>query len=54
VVKAWDGSNFSIEERIRITIDNPTDADNIVPSFNLTGWINTIIFYCDLNLIKFD
>jgi hypothetical protein len=54
VVKAWDGSNFSIEERIRITIDNPTDADNIVPSFNSTGWTNTITLYCDSNPTKFD
>jgi hypothetical protein len=53
-VKAWDGSNFSIEERIRITIDNPTDADNIVPTFNSTGWTNTITLYCDSNPTKFD
>ena len=54
VVKAWDGSNFSTEERIRITIDNPTDADNIVPVFNSTGWSNTITLYCDSNPTKFD
>ena len=54
VIKAWDGTDFSNEERIRITIDNPTDADNIVPVFNSTGWAKTITLFCDSNPSKAD
>ena len=34
--------NYSLTETVRITIDNPADADNIKPVFNSTGWIETI------------
>ncbi|MBT5843843.1 MAG: right-handed parallel beta-helix repeat-containing protein [Euryarchaeota archaeon] len=54
VVKAWDGKNFSIEERIRITIDNPSDAENEIPEFNSTGWVSTITLFCDSNPTKQD
>ena len=54
VIKAWDGSDYSIEERIRITIDNPSDADNIIPQFNSTGWVSTMTLFCDSNPTKQD
>ena len=54
VVKAWDGQDFSIEERIRITIDNPSDALNIIPEFNSSTWVGEIILFCDSNSKKPD
>jgi len=54
VVMAWDGTNYSLEERIRITIDNPSDAENEVPEFNSTGWVSTITLFCDSNPSKQD
>ena len=54
VIKAWDGKNYSLEERIRITIDNPSDADNLIPEFNSTGWVGTITLFCDSNPTKQD
>jgi hypothetical protein len=54
VIKAWDGKDFSNEERIRITIDNPSDANNLVPEFNSTGWSSTITLFCDSNPTKLD
>ncbi|RJU90241.1 MAG: right-handed parallel beta-helix repeat-containing protein [Candidatus Poseidoniales archaeon] len=54
VIKAWDGKDFSNEERIRITIDNPTDAENEVPRFNSSGWAKTITLFCDSNPSKAD
>ena len=44
-VKAYDGVNYSLTETVRITIDNPADADNIKPVFNSTGWIETITIF---------
>ncbi|MCH1529478.1 MAG: hypothetical protein L7S46_07115, partial [Candidatus Poseidoniaceae archaeon] len=49
VIKAYDGEDYSIEQRIRITIDNPTDADNVAPVFNQEGWTSTITVFCDAN-----
>jgi len=49
VIKAYDGEDYSIEQRIRITIDNPTDADNVAPIFNQEGWTSTITVFCDAN-----
>ncbi len=54
VVKAWDGNSYSIEERVQIRIDNPSDADNIVPEFNSTGWVGTMTLFCDSNPTKQD
>jgi len=49
VIRAYDGEDYSVENRIRITIDNPTDADNIAPIFNQDGWAGTITVFCDAN-----
>jgi hypothetical protein len=49
VIKAYDGEDYSVAERIRITIDNPTDADNIAPIFDQNGWAGTITIFCDAN-----
>jgi len=46
-VKSYDGVNYSTTEWVRIVIDNPTDADNIAPTFNNTGWIDMITIFCD-------
>ena len=54
LIKAWDGKNFSNEERIRITIDNPSDADNLIPEFNSSSWVSTITLFCDSNPTKQD
>ena len=53
-VKAYDGVNYSLTETVRITIDNPADADNIKPVFNSTGWIETITIFCDERSSAFD
>jgi hypothetical protein len=49
VIRAYDGDDYSLEQRIRITIDNPTDADNVAPVFNQEGWTSTITVFCDAN-----
>ena len=49
VIRAYDGEDYSTESRIRITIDNPTDADNIAPIFDQEGWVATITVFCDAN-----
>ena len=54
LIKAWDGMDYSNEERIRITIDNPSDADNLVPEFNSSGWVSTMTLFCDSNPTKQD
>ena len=46
-VKAYDGENYSLIETVRIVIDNPADADNVAPTFNPDGWIDTITIFCD-------
>tara|TARA_B100000700_G_scaffold322045_1_gene422660 strand:- start:6067 stop:10284 length:4218 start_codon:yes stop_codon:yes gene_type:complete len=46
-VKAYDGENYSLIETVRVVIDNPADADNIAPTFNPDGWIDTITIFCD-------
>ena len=54
IIKAWDGKNYSNTNTIRITIDNPSDAENIVPEFNSSTWVNKITLYCDSNPTKQD
>lgn len=49
VIRAYDGEDYSVEQRIRITIDNPTDADNIAPVFDQNGWAGTLTIFCDAN-----
>jgi hypothetical protein len=46
-VKAYDGVDYSMVEVLRIVIDNPTDANNIAPTFSPDGWISTITIFCD-------
>ena len=41
-------------ESVRIVIDNPADADNIKPTFNPTGWVDTITIFCDEKSSAFD
>ena len=53
-VKAYDGVDYSLIETVRIVIDNPTDADNIAPTFNPDGWIDTITIFCDEKSSAFD
>ena len=53
-VKAYDGVDYSVIETVRIQIDNPVDADNIKPTFNPAGWVETITIFCDENSNSFD
>ena len=53
-VKAYDGVDYSLIETVRIVIDNPTDADNIAPTFSPSGWIDTITIFCDEKSSAFD
>ena len=53
-VKAYDGVDYSLTETVRIIIDNPADADNIAPTFNPDGWIDTITIFCDERSSAFD
>ena len=46
-VKAYDGVDYSLTEVLRIVIDNPSDANNIAPTFSPDGWISTITIFCD-------
>ena len=46
-VKSYDGVNYSDVTTVRITIDNPPNADNIGPIFIPDNWINTITIFCD-------
>ena len=41
-------------ETVQIIIDNPADADNIAPTFDPTGWIETITIFCDEKSSSFD
>ncbi|MFL2968597.1 MAG: right-handed parallel beta-helix repeat-containing protein [Candidatus Poseidoniaceae archaeon] len=53
-VKAYDGVDYSLIQTVRIVIDNPTDADNIAPTFNKDGWVETITIFCDEKSSAFD
>lgn len=53
-VKAYDGVDYSMIETVRIIIDNPADADNIAPTFNPDGWIDTVTIFCDERSSAFD
>ena len=53
-VRAYDGVDYSLTETVRIVIDNPADADNIKPTFNPTGWVDTITIFCDEKSSAFD
>ena len=53
-VKAYDGVDYSVIETVRVIIDNPADADNIAPTFDPTGWIETITIFCDESSSAFD
>ncbi len=46
-VKAYDGEDYSITQSVRIVIDNPADADNIKPTFNPDGWVESFTIFCD-------
>jgi hypothetical protein len=45
-VKAYDGEDYSVSDVVRITIDKPTDENNIPPLFDRTNWKNTITIFC--------
>jgi hypothetical protein len=46
LVKAYDGEDYSIADVVRITIDKPTDENNIPPQFDRTNWKNTVTIFC--------
>ena len=45
-VKAYDGEDYSVSDVVRITIDKPTDENNIPPQFDRTNWKNTVTIFC--------
>ena len=47
VMRSFDGQDFSEEVSVTITIDN--SVDNLAPSFDPSGWANTVNVYCDEN-----
>lgn len=47
-VQAYDGEDYSVADVVRITIDKPTDVNNIPPQFNRTNWKNTVSIFCVL------
>tara|TARA_B110000459_G_scaffold195696_1_gene236655 strand:+ start:4341 stop:8903 length:4563 start_codon:yes stop_codon:yes gene_type:complete len=47
VLRSFDGQDFSSEISVIITIDN--SVDNLAPTFNPSGWANTVKVYCDEN-----
>ena len=53
-VRSYDGEDYSATTTVRIVIDNPTDADNIAPTFNPDGWASTIKIFCDAKSTAFD
>lgn len=53
-VKAYDGVDYSLVQVVRVVIDNPTDADNIAPTFDPTGWSDTVTIFCDEKSSAFD
>ncbi|MDA8715754.1 right-handed parallel beta-helix repeat-containing protein [Candidatus Poseidoniales archaeon] len=46
LVKAYDGEDYSTADIVRITIDKPTDENNIPPQFDRTNWKNTVTIFC--------
>ncbi len=52
--KSYDGVDYSQITTVRIIIDNPTDADNIAPTFNPDGWLSTIKIFCDEKSTAYD
>jgi hypothetical protein len=46
LVKAYDGEDYSLTDVVRITIDKPTDENNIPPQFDRTNWKNTVTIFC--------
>ena len=58
IINAWDGNDYSNTITRRIQIDNPTDADNIIPEFNSSGkgvkWVSEMVLFCDSNPTKQD
>lgn len=53
-VKAYDGVDYSQVQVVRVIIDNPSDADNIAPTFDPTGWSDTVTIFCDEKSSAFD
>ena len=53
-VKAYDGVDYSMIETVRIIIDNPADANNVAPTFNPDGWVDTVTIFCDERSSAFD
>jgi hypothetical protein len=47
VMRSFDGQDFSEEVSVTITIDN--SIDNLAPTFDPSGWANTVNVYCDEN-----
>jgi len=45
-VTAYDGEDYSVADVVRITIDKPTDENNIPPQFDRTDWKNTVTIFC--------
>ena len=45
VMRSFDGEDFSDEVSVFVTIDN--SVDNLPPSFDPSGWANTVKVYCD-------
>ena len=54
VVRAYDGEDYSQEVRNRIIIDNPSDLNNLAPTFNDTGWASTVTIFCDADSSSID
>lgn len=54
VVVAYDGEDYSAEVRNRIIIDNPTDLNNLPPTFNDTDWQSTVTIFCDAKSTSID
>ena len=44
-MRSFDGEDFSDEVSVFVTIDN--SVDNLPPSFDPSGWANTVKVYCD-------
>ena len=45
VMRSFDGEDFSEEVSVFVTIDN--SVDNFAPTFDPSGWANTVKVYCD-------
>jgi len=53
-VRAYDGEEYSQLVTNRIIIDNPTDLNNIPPTFNDSGWASTVTIFCDSQSTSID